>query len=164
VKKVAKFQYFGITAMLLLLNTDETSCSEGDIRLAGSVGDYQGHVEICHLHIWNTLCSSTWDRNDGIVACYQLGLEFAKIPTHHTYGTGTGQILLNELSCTGSEAKLTDCPHYKSSSNYCYNAANLICVSKYQDSSVSCCQESWRATPWVYGQKENAFLYMHACL
>jgi len=120
----------------MFLITDATSCSEGDIRLVGGVNGYQGHVEICHLSIWNSLCSSTWDRNDGTVACHQLGLEFVTIPPHtyrHNYGQGTGQIWLEKLSCTGSEARLTDCVHNQFNSNKCTSSqiVNLICTSKF---------------------------------
>ena len=90
-------------------------------------------MEICHLQIWSTLCSSAWDRNGGMVVCHQLGLEFLQIPTRYKYGKGTGQIWLGNLSCTGSESRLTDCPHYEFSSNDCYSSqvANVICTSKH---------------------------------
>jgi len=127
---------FTTTIMFVFFSiTDETSCSEGDIRLVTgtTIGNYQGHVEICHLHIWKTVCSSNWDENDGRVVCQQLGLEFLSIPQYYksNYGKGIGQIWLRNLSCTGSEAKLTECPHDEFSSNRCSSSvANVICTSK----------------------------------
>ena len=45
------------------------------------------------------------------------------------FGAGTGQILLDEVQCTGSETRLIDCPHYDSSREDCFH---------YEDASVEC--------------------------
>ena len=50
-----------------------TTCTEGAIRLLGGTAA-QGRVEICHNHIWNTVCDEGWDDTDAMVTCYQLGL------------------------------------------------------------------------------------------
>ena len=56
------------------------------------------------------------------------------------FGQGTGAILLAEVECTGSEARLVDCPRYALGSNDCSHAedAGIICQSK-QFCFPNCC-------------------------
>ena len=91
--------------------TDDTNCTEGDIRLVGGADDYEGRVEVCHDNVWGTVCDDFWSSNDGRVACGQLGLPFVATTTRASYGEGTGQIWLDNLFCTGSEDQLIDCTH-----------------------------------------------------
>ena len=58
-----------------------SNCSDGDLRLAGGLTDYQGRVEICINRLWGSICYSSsgyrysnyWDINDGRVVCRNLG-------------------------------------------------------------------------------------------
>ncbi len=49
-------------------------CSEGDIRLEGSLNNYEGRVEICYDGAWGTVCDDSWGSNDAAVVCRQLGI------------------------------------------------------------------------------------------
>ena len=62
-------------------------CVEGGIRLVGSASVYQGRVEVCHNDIWGTVCDDGWDRNEGNVACRQLGYKYERVDF---YQKGTG--------------------------------------------------------------------------
>ena len=110
--------------------TDE-SCTEGDIRLAHGANSFEGRVEVCRNSEWGTVCDNYWSRNEGIVACRQLGLPYVAISKNSFHGPGTGQIWLDDLSCHGSESRLFDCPH-RIRWNYCdhYRDAGLVCGSK----------------------------------
>ena len=36
---------------------------------------YNGRLEICLANVWGTICLISFDRNDAIVACHQLGID-----------------------------------------------------------------------------------------
>ena len=104
-------------------------CIEGDIRLANGTNVYKGRVEVCHKSVWGTVCDDGWDRNAGIVACRQLGLTFSRIVRTLR---GSGQIWLDNLSCSGTETRLIDCEHNGFGFHNCIHAndAGLICSGK----------------------------------
>uniref|UniRef100_A0AAX7VDU9 SRCR domain-containing protein n=1 Tax=Astatotilapia calliptera TaxID=8154 RepID=A0AAX7VDU9_ASTCA len=88
-------------------------CSGVPIRLAGS-GSTQcsGRVEIYQQKTWGTVCDDGWDLNDAEVVCRQLDCGPALKATQSAhFGEGTGDIWLNEVSCSGSESSLADCQH-----------------------------------------------------
>ena len=53
--------------------TSLSECSDGDVRLAGGYGFYEGRVEVCINQAWGTVCDNNWNYNDANVVCGQLG-------------------------------------------------------------------------------------------
>ena len=48
-------------------------CSNGEVSLVGGSSSREGRVEICLNGTWVTLCVNSFDVNDGVVICNQLG-------------------------------------------------------------------------------------------
>ncbi|CAI5689241.1 unnamed protein product [Oreochromis niloticus] len=105
-------------------------CS-GPIRLTGS-GSTQcsGRVEVYHSNSWGTVCDDGWDLNDAEVVCRQLNCGSAlEVPQSAHFGAGTGQIWLDNVTCSGNESSLTECQHSGFGSNTCEHGqeAAVIC-------------------------------------
>ena len=50
-----------------------SDCSDGEVRLAEGRHSMEGRVEMCYNGVWGTVCSNSWDINDAVVVCRQLG-------------------------------------------------------------------------------------------
>ena len=103
---------------------------DGNVRLVGGTTTQEGRVEIWYSSQWNTVCDDMWDINDAHVVCRQLGYRGA-VAAHQSahYGHGSGQILLDDLRCTGREASLLECSHSGINSHNCGHG---------EDASVTC--------------------------
>ena len=81
------------------------------VRLAG--GSYStGRVEVYYNGTWGTVCDDGWNINNARVVCRQLGFRYALNAYRSVhYSQGTGPILLDDVSCEGSELSLFSCNH-----------------------------------------------------
>ena len=54
----------------------QSTCTQDSIRLVGGNISPEGRVEMCYQNLWGAIIyqSYTWDTNDAMVACRQLGL------------------------------------------------------------------------------------------
>ncbi|KAL4007279.1 hypothetical protein ACER0C_001131 [Sarotherodon galilaeus] len=106
-------------------------CSGVPIRLAGSGSTRcSGRVEIYHNNSWGTVCDDGWDLNDAEVVCRELNCGPAlEAPQFAYFGAGTGQIWLDNVTCSGNESSLTECKHSGWGTNNCgHNQdAGVIC-------------------------------------
>ena len=48
-------------------------CIQGNVRLVGGSGDYEGNVQVCINGTWGYVCDNKWRTNDAKVVCSQLG-------------------------------------------------------------------------------------------
>ncbi|XP_042248246.1 Fc receptor-like protein 5 [Thunnus maccoyii] len=101
------------------------------IRLAGPGSTRcSGRVEIYHNYTWGTVCDDGWDLNDAKVICRQLGCGTSLEALQSArFGQGTGQIWLDDVSCSGSERSLTECQHRGFGTHNCGHGedAGVVC-------------------------------------
>ena len=91
----------------------------------------QGRVEINYNGTWGVICGFNWDISEAHVVCRMLGYPRALIAKTGTeYGLGLNPFLLDNVSCKGDEARLSDCRHDGWGNGRCEdlnNVAGVVC-------------------------------------
>ncbi|XP_062572436.1 deleted in malignant brain tumors 1 protein-like [Saccostrea cucullata] len=106
------------------------------IRLAGGPTNREGRVEIQYNNQWGTVCDDLWSNADAAVACRMLNLPFSGAVgvVKAAYGPGSGQVLMDDVKCVGTETTLANCNFPGFGQNNCDHTedAGVIC----QDTTV----------------------------
>ena len=88
---------------------ENSAVADGDLRLVGGTNALEGRVEVYHNSTWGTVCDDAWGTNDAKVVCRQLGHSGGTAYSQAHFGQGSGTIWMDNVNCSGSEAKLKDC-------------------------------------------------------
>ena len=102
------------------------------LRLVGGSWKGEGRVEIFNNGNWGTVCDDDWDKNDARVVCRQLGFpNVDSAPGSARFGSGSGQIWLDDVGCSGSESSIINCQHRGWGVENCGHSedASVICSS-----------------------------------
>ncbi|XP_035684292.1 CUB and sushi domain-containing protein 3-like isoform X1 [Branchiostoma floridae] len=100
----------------------------GRIRLAGGSTPNKGRVELLSGGYWGTICDDLWDINDAHVVCRMLGYHRA-LSSHGSafFGPGSGDIVLDDVQCSGTEETIFQCPAVTNSDCTHSEDAGVIC-------------------------------------
>lgn len=106
-----------------------THASTTGVRLVGGDNDLEGRVEVLYNGNWGTVCDDRWDLEDAKVVCRMLGYEVSGTAS---FGPGDGLIILDEMSCLGEEADLSECGHNGHLNHDCSHSedAGVVCSVK----------------------------------
>jgi len=88
--------------------------------------EYVGRLEVWYNGEWGTVCDDAFEEVDATVVCYSLGYGYVGHALANAfYGEGTGQIWLDEVTCTGTETFIGDCGHLPWGSHNCVHSEDV---------------------------------------
>ncbi|XP_075770550.1 uncharacterized protein LOC102455270 [Pelodiscus sinensis] len=110
--------------------SDSAPPGEIPLRLVNGSSRCAGRVEVLHNLQWGTVCDDSWDLTDAGVVCRQLGCGTAlSAPGGARFGRGSERIWLDDVSCRGTEASLSECKSRSWGDHNCNHGedANAVC-------------------------------------
>ncbi|XP_051546810.1 deleted in malignant brain tumors 1 protein-like [Myxocyprinus asiaticus] len=92
-----------------------------------------GRVEVYRQWMWwGTVCDNGWDLSDAAVVCKEVGCgDVIEANSGASFGQGSGQIWMANVSCVGDESTLSSCESSNWAGNDCDHSkdAGVICQS-----------------------------------
>ncbi|XP_068519858.1 deleted in malignant brain tumors 1 protein-like isoform X1 [Anas acuta] len=106
-------------------------CSEPtELRLVNGPNRCAGRVEVLHHQQWGSVCDNHWDMEDSKVVCRQLGCGAPiSAPGWAKFGRGYDPIWLEKVTCSGTEAALSECEAQTWGVHNCHHGedASVVC-------------------------------------
>ncbi|XP_052533351.1 deleted in malignant brain tumors 1 protein-like [Tympanuchus pallidicinctus] len=105
--------------------------AELSLRLVNGDNECSGRLEVFYNGSWGTICDDDWDINSARVVCRELSCGDAiSAKKSAFFGEGTGDILMDDVKCTGDESFLEQCSHRELGTHDCLHKedAGVICT------------------------------------
>ncbi|XP_019850477.1 PREDICTED: scavenger receptor cysteine-rich domain superfamily protein-like [Amphimedon queenslandica] len=123
-----------LSVALTVANAEFCSTNQtGSVRLVWGSGPWEGNLQVCLNGVWGWVCHNAFGTTDARVVCRQLGYTItgAAAKTSSYYGWGNGTILMDYVSCTGSETSITSCGYNTVLTSSCIHSrlAGVVCQS-----------------------------------
>ncbi|XP_069837906.1 CD5 antigen-like [Dendropsophus ebraccatus] len=80
------------------------------LRLAQGEHSCAGRVELYYREAWSPVCDDGWNTINAAVVCRQAGCGSPILPLA-SYGWGSGNTILDDVNCIGTEQTLWQCSH-----------------------------------------------------
>ncbi|CAC5370696.1 unnamed protein product [Mytilus coruscus] len=103
------------------------------IRLVGGGGPWEGRVDVMHNGKWGSVCDTNFGNEEATVVCRMLGFKDRTTESYARnasfFGSSSNPILLDQISCTGSELDINACRTKKWGFHTCDNdhEAGVLC-------------------------------------
>ena len=128
---------------------------ELQVRLVGG-NNFEGRVEVFYEGVWGTICDDNWDIDDAHVVCRMLGFSGAiDAPCCARFGESSGEILLDEVSCSGSESNLAFCSHTGFGVHDCDRDEDASVICHHEGILLIYLAKGGRSLPCNWGESAN---------
>ncbi|KAK7129824.1 hypothetical protein R3I93_019461 [Phoxinus phoxinus] len=99
-----------------------------NVKLVTGSSACDGRVQIRYHEHWGAVCYTGWDLEDATVLCQELDCGELAEPKAYV-GPSVGQIWMDNVTCTGNERTVRDCPFTGWGVNSCLNTlhAGVFC-------------------------------------
>lgn len=103
------------------------------LRVQDGPGPCAGRLEVLYNATWLGVCGTGWSLLEAAVACRQLGCGAAQAaPMGAPLGPPHGRVLLEGLSCRGTESLLLECLQSHTAPGPCPqgSVATVVCAEQ----------------------------------
>ncbi|XP_077090934.1 scavenger receptor cysteine-rich domain-containing group B protein [Siphateles boraxobius] len=99
-----------------------------NVKLVDGSSACDGRVQIWYREHWGAVCYTGWDLEDATVLCQELDCGEIAEPKAYV-GPSVGQIWMDDVTCTGNERTVRDCPFTGWGVSSCLNTlhAGVFC-------------------------------------
>ena len=111
-----------------------------EVRLAGGRVEEEGRLELrFNGGEWGVACGDGWGTREAMVACRQLGMNYAAASiVTHMFGGANQTRVVSGLACRGDEENLLGCDHDQAGDVFCpgegvYDIAGVVCTDTQAD-------------------------------